>query len=127
MPFEYILANLLAEADEAVGVLFVDDEGETVDVAARPDAELDLRVTGAYLGIYMQRVVSLARERDLGRPRVVYIERPGLTSLGCALAAGYSLGVVQRSPRAVGRSSWSLERAAADLEREVLSGLDDDD
>ena len=124
MPYQYILANLLADVDDVDGVLFVDDEGETVDVAGRPDGELDLKIQGAYLGIYVQRVVSLAEEQVLGRPRVLFIERPGLTLVARALSGGYCLGLIQRSSRSVGRLVHSLERAAADLEREVLSEIE---
>lgn len=120
MPYQYILANLLAEVDEALGVVFVDEEGETIDVAAR-NADVDLRVTGAYLGIYAQRVVSLAEQLDLGRPSVLYIERQGMTLVACILSGGYSLAIVQDGSHGVGRSSRSLLEAASDLEREVLA------
>ena len=33
MPFQYTLANLLAENEGALGVLFLDETGETVDLA----------------------------------------------------------------------------------------------
>lgn len=124
MPFQYILANLLADVDEALGVVFVDEEGETVDVAARRATGVDLRVTGAYLGIYVQRVVSLTERLGLGRPLVLFIERRGLTIVACTLSGGYSLAVVQDGNHGVGRSSRSLRRAAGHLEREVLSGID---
>ena len=124
MPFQYILANLLAELDEATAVLFVDDEGETVDIAVRPGNDVDFRLTGAYLGIYVRRVVSLAAETELGRPRLLYIERPGMTILACALSGGYSVALIQEGTRAVARSTWSLLRAATDLESEVLNEIE---
>lgn len=124
MPYQYILANLLAEAENAVGVVFIDEEGETVDVAVRPGCEIDLRIMGAYMGIYLRRVVSLTDESGLGLARLLYVERSGLTLLGCALAAGYALGVVHESTQGVGRSSWSLLRAAEDLERTVLDEIE---
>lgn len=124
MPYQYILANLLADVDDALGIVFVDDEGEIVDVAVKRSTDIDLKVTGAYLGIYVRRVVSLAKETELGRPEVLFIERPGLAILASVLSGGYSLGVVQDSGRGVGRSARSLRRAAADLEREVLSEID---
>ena len=33
MPFQYVLANLLAKNEGAVGVLFLDDSGETIDLS----------------------------------------------------------------------------------------------
>ncbi len=127
MPYQYILANLLAEADDVDGVLFVDDEGETVDVAGRPDGEMDLKILGAYLGIYVQRVVSLTQAQDLGKPKVLLVERRGLTLVARALSGGYCLGLVQKAKRGIGRSLRSLERAAADLEREVLGEIQSHD
>ncbi len=123
MPYQYILANLLADAEEALGVVFVDEEGEIVDFAAKQDSEVDFQLMGAYLGIYAQRVVSLAREEELGQPQLLYIDCQGLTILVSSLSGGYSLGVVQDSSTGLGRISRSLERAAADLEREVLSAI----
>jgi len=123
MPYQYILANLLAEVDTALGVLFVDDEGETVDMATRDPEDLDLEITGAYLGIYLRRVVSLAQERELGRPRVLFVERPRMTVLASALSGGYSLALVLRTATGLGSSTRSLLRAAADMEREVLGEI----
>ncbi len=31
MPFNYLLTNLLVDVPEAIGAIFLDDEGETVD------------------------------------------------------------------------------------------------
>ncbi len=125
MPYQYILANLLADVDEALGVVFVDEEGETVDIAARQVAGIDLRLTAAYLGIYAQRVVSLTLEHKLGPPSLLFIERRGLTILASTLSGGYCVGVVQGSSRAVGRTIHCLRKAAADLDREVLSEIDE--
>lgn len=54
MPFQYILANLLAHNDGAVGVLFLDDTGETVDFACSDYSPYQMRVVGAYVGIYLR-------------------------------------------------------------------------
>jgi hypothetical protein len=124
MPYQYILANLLAEVESALGVLFVDEEGERVDLAARDREDLDLEITAAYLGIYLKRVVSLTMACKLGSPRVLLIERPGMTLLCSALSGGYCLGLVLRSPVGLGRATRSLLRAAADMEREVLAEID---
>ncbi len=124
MPYQYILANLLAEVDDVVGIVFVDDEGETVDVAGGPNAEVDLRLLGAYLGIYAQRAAEMVESLDLGEPRVLFVEREGMILLARALSGGYCLGLVQSTKRNLGRSARSLERAAEDLEREVLNGIE---
>ena len=124
MPYQYILANLLAEAEHSVGVVFVDEEGETVDASAQSSTDVDLRVTAAYLGIYARHVVSLTRDFGLGSPRLLYVERNGLTVLACVLRAGYVLGLVQHGTNGVGAAERSVLRAAEDLERTVLQGLE---
>ena len=124
MPYEYILADLLAEAEDALGVVFVDDEGETVDVASRRLSREELRTVGAYLGIYVRRAVSLAAASRLGRPRLLIVERDSIQVLASALSGGYCLALVQNRPAGVGRAARALRRAAADLEREVLAGIE---
>ena len=126
MPYQYIVANLLAEVDTALGVLFVDEEGEAVDVATRDPEDLDLEITAAYVGIYLRRVVSLAEERRLGVPRVLFIERPKMSILACALSGGYCLGLVLKTTTGLGGATRSLERASVDMEREVLGEITND-
>jgi hypothetical protein len=47
MVFQFILANLLANNDRAVGVLFLDGTGETVDLACSEFTPYDMRIVGA--------------------------------------------------------------------------------
>ena len=54
--FQYVLANLLANNDEALGALFLDDNGETVDLACAGYTPYQMRVVGAYLGIYLRQI-----------------------------------------------------------------------
>ena len=42
MPFQYVLANLLADHPDAVGVLFLDDAGETVDFACAEESPYEM-------------------------------------------------------------------------------------
>ncbi len=50
MVFQYVLANLLAHNDHALGALFLDGTGETVDLACGTDfSPYEMRVIGAYL------------------------------------------------------------------------------
>lgn len=122
MPFQYILANLLAESDDAVGVIFLDDQGETVDLACADFATpYDLRVMGAYLGIYLRQVEEVAESAGLGEPRMIHIERSGLHVFAEPLTDGYHVALVQRRPTLVARARQNLSAAAAELNRQVFS------
>ena len=120
MPFQYILANLLAEIDDAVGVLFLDDSGETVDLASADFKPYDLRVLGAYLGIYMRQVDRVMDSASLGNPRMIQIERDGLHIYAAALPDGYYLVLVQRSPSVSALARRGLARAAVELENHLF-------
>lgn len=121
MPFQYILANLLAANDGAAGVLFLDDSGETVDLACSEHATpYDLRVMGAYLGIYLRQIENVAEAGRLGVPRMIHIERGGLHVYAAPLPDGYHVALVQRPPALVARARQSLHQAADQLRREFF-------
>ena len=58
MPFNYLLTNLLVDVPEAVGAIFVDYEGEAVEWVTRHGDPFDLKVEGAYHGLYDYAEVS---------------------------------------------------------------------
>jgi len=122
MPFQYILANLLAESPEGVGAIFLDDTGETVDLASVEYAPYDMQVLGAQLGIHLRHISELMNQVDLGATEVLHIERFGLHLHVAALSEGYSLVLLQRRPGQAGAARNSLRRAAEQLEQELFSG-----
>src|SRR3954452_14061138 len=79
MVFQYVLANLLAHNDHALGALFLDGTGETVDLACGTDfSPYEMRVIGAYLGIYLRQLERLLASNDLGEARMIHIEKKAL-------------------------------------------------
>lgn len=121
MAFQYILANLLADADGAVGVLFFDETGETIDLVASEVAPYDLRVLGAYLGITLRQLRRALDDTGAGDPQLLHVERSGLHVHAVTLPDGYTLAVVQRPPALTGRLRRSLIAAAEELERQVFA------
>ncbi|HEX6203335.1 MAG TPA: hypothetical protein VF100_10050 [Thermoanaerobaculia bacterium] len=121
MPHHYILANLLATNDGAAGVLFLDDTGETIDLACANGQPEELRVLGAYLGIYLRTIERVAADGGLGEPRLIHLERGGLHVFTVPLPDGYHVALVQRQPALVGRARRSLEAAADQLEAELFT------
>ena len=114
MAFEYILANLLAET-HASGVLFLDGTGETVDVVCSDFTPYEMRVLGAYLGIYLKQVGNALDEWSMGSPRLVHVEKDRLHIYALPLPEGYYLVLVQRRPALVGKARVELDRAAQQL------------
>ena len=115
MPFHYVLGNLLAQNEGAVGVLFLDDTGETIDLDCSDFSPYQARVTGAYLGIYLRQLERFLASSRLGEPRLVHVEKEGLHLYAKALPDGYYLVLVQRQPAVVARARQSLDDACAQL------------
>ena len=114
MPFHYILANLLAQTG-AAGVLFLDNTGETVDVTCSDFTPYEMRVLGAYLGIYLKQMGTSLESWAMGEPKMVHIEKERLHIYALPLPEGYYLVLVQRRPAMVGKARILLDEAAEQL------------
>jgi len=55
MPFNYLLTNLLVDVPTAVGAIFLDEEGETIECVTRHGDPYEMKVEGAYHSIFMRR------------------------------------------------------------------------
>ena len=121
MVFQYVLANLLANNDHALGALFLDGSGETVDLACGTDfTPYEMRVIGAYLGIYLRQLDRVLANNDLGEARMIHIEKKSLHIYVVPLPDGYHLALVQRHPALVARARESLNDAVEQLKRELF-------
>lgn len=119
--FQYVLGNLLAANEGAVGVLFLDGNGETVDLACSDFGHYEMRVIGAYLGIYLRQLDKLAAGGDLGAPRMIHIEKQAVHIYATALPDGYYLVLVQRQPALVAHARRTLAQAGEQLRAELFS------
>ncbi len=117
--FQYILANLLANNADCLGVLFLDPTGETVEMSCSDASPYEMRVLGAYLGIYLRQLDKVLVHNQLGEPLLVHIEKRAAHVFAVPLSEGYYLAMVQRQPALVARSRATLEEAARQLEREL--------
>jgi len=120
MPFQYILANLLAKNDGAMAVLFVDEIGETVDLACSEFTPYDMRVLGAYVGIYQRQFSEMLSTTDYGEFEMLHIEKDTIHLYTTSLPDGYSLVLVQRRPGLVARARETLRAARAEISREIF-------
>lgn len=121
MPYQYILANLLARNEGAVGVLFVDDSGETVDLACADFSPFQMRVVAAYVGIYLRQVQEFFGEMENGAPNWLHIEKDSLHIYVAPLPDGYFLVLVQRAPALAAQARASLADACEQLTRELFT------
>ncbi len=88
-----ILHELLATTSGAVAAIFLDFEGETVElVCDRNLSDHDLRVVGAYQGLFLSRLRELCAKLAIGVPHRFKIDFADATSiLSCDLKEGYYL------------------------------------
>lgn len=122
--FQYLLGNLLANNEGALGALFVDGSGETIDLACASGNPYDLRVMGAYLGITLRKMERMLLLGHLGQPHMVHIEKSSAHIYAVPLPDGCYLALVQRRPALVARARASLEDAVQQLRAELFPGPD---
>jgi hypothetical protein len=120
MPFHYILANLLANNDRAVGALFLDPSGETIDLACSEFTPYEMRVLGAYLGIQLRQIDRLLQANWLGEPKLLHIDQENLQIYAATLPDAYYLVLVQRPPARVAETRRQLARAAELIQVELF-------
>lgn len=121
MAFQYILANLLADTEDAVGVLFLDPTGETVDLACSEFTPYEMRVIGAYLGIYLRHLDKVMKLNHLGDSKLIHIEKRQVHIHAMPLPDGYYLAVVQRHPAQVALARGRMLAAGEQLRRELFT------
>ncbi|RMH15296.1 MAG: hypothetical protein D6696_21130 [Acidobacteria bacterium] len=121
MPFQYTLANLLAANEGALAVLFLDDSGEVVDLACTEHEPFQMKIVGAYVGIYLRQLSAVFEQAQLGTPKVLHIEKDDVHFYATALPDGYYLVLVQHRPALVARARETLERARREIAREIFA------
>ncbi len=97
MPFHRILSDLLDRVDGALGAIFLDWEGETVELVGRGSSHYDLKLAGAYQGIFLDRLRSICGDSGLGEPRSFKLHMGSSTFLNCTLDDGYYLVLAVRT------------------------------
>jgi predicted regulator of Ras-like GTPase activity (Roadblock/LC7/MglB family) len=114
--FRDILADLLQTTRGAIGAAFVDSEGESVEVAsARPfdTDDHELRVIGAYSGIFLSHLRRIADATESGSSRRFKIDFAASTIFCCDLGDGYYLIAVVDAAAVEGAVWQALERCRA--------------
>lgn len=120
MPFHYILANLLANNERAVGALFLDPSGETIDLACTEFTPYEMRVLGAYLGIHLRQTEQVLESSGLGEATLLHLEHENLHIYAVPLPDEYYMVLVQRPPVVVAQARRQLWDAAKQIRVELF-------
>ncbi len=94
MPFKMILQGLIDELQGSVGALFLDWEGEAVELVGRYHDRYDLHLVGAYQGIFLNQLEKAAVNVSLGKLLNFKVGFDHLTFFNCTLADGYYLVLI---------------------------------
>lgn len=88
--FRLILHELLVTTSGSLAALFLDWEGETVELACEHDlSDHELRIIGAYQGIFMSRLRDLCAHVEAGTPLRFKIELDTKAVLSYDVKDGY--------------------------------------
>jgi hypothetical protein len=115
-----ILHELLATTSGAQAALFLDWEGETVELACEHDlSDHELRIIGAYQGIFLSRLRTLCAKVDLGEPRRFKIELDTRVVLSYDVKDGYYVVLLADTSFNEGLAWRALEDCRARLLAEL--------
>ena len=90
MSFRLILDELLVTTHGALAVLFLDWEGETVELVCDRDlSDHQLRILGAYQGIFLTRLRAMCAQVGAGEPQRFKIEFASMAVLSFDIKDGY--------------------------------------
>ena len=120
MPFNYLLTNLLVDVPEAIGAIFLDYDGETVDFVTRHGEPFDLKVEGAYHSIFMRRLEELTTGSKAGPIDCFILEGSDLITLTQALPDGYYVVLVVDRSGSQAQALHRLRRAAQVIAKEII-------
>ncbi|HHQ47641.1 MAG TPA: hypothetical protein ENK19_01990 [Acidobacteria bacterium] len=119
MPFNYLLTNLLVDVPTAVGAIFLDEEGETIECVTRHADPYEMKVEGAYHSIFKRRfetALRTAATRGLSRYTMTFDRLATLTEI---LPGGYYVVLVMDREGSEALARRHLQKAARIIAREL--------
>ena len=119
MPFHYLLTNLLVDVPGAQGAAFLDAEGEAVDFVSRNATPFELKVEGAYHGIFLRRARALLELSGGGELERLSIAGRRMRVMGRALRSDYYLVIVLEPGAPVEAARAAIQRTVEALNAEI--------
>lgn len=95
--FERILRELVAKTPGAIGAVFLDSEGECVELWAERVFEIGadgLKAIGAYQGIYFTELRRICARTEAGQPERFSIDFKNARVLSSAIKDGYFIVLI---------------------------------
>ncbi|MEP0775428.1 MAG: roadblock/LC7 domain-containing protein [Acidobacteriota bacterium] len=120
MPFHYLLTNLMADVPGLRGAIFVDPEGEAIEHVSRDGGLYELKLEGAYHGIFLRRASQLASVVGAGELERLVVAGSGLQVVTTALKDGYYLVLVLDAGAPISSLRGPMQRTVAALNREIV-------
>jgi predicted regulator of Ras-like GTPase activity (Roadblock/LC7/MglB family) len=120
--FREILLEVLQTSGGAIGAAFLDSEGESVEVVSARPFETDdheLRVVGAYAGIFLSQLRRIAASTDGGTAQQFKIDFANRRIFCRDLKDGYYLVVIADPGAAEGMVWQGLKRCRQRLLAEM--------
>jgi predicted regulator of Ras-like GTPase activity (Roadblock/LC7/MglB family) len=119
VPFQRELDAIVRDVPGVVGVILVDFEGEAVIGAVNGISNYDLKVVGAYGGIFRDQVRRLCRETGLGAPLTFMINGSEFRLLSEDLKDGYHLVLVANMSAKLTLATERIRECAEKLKLEL--------
>jgi predicted regulator of Ras-like GTPase activity (Roadblock/LC7/MglB family) len=106
LAFQTILADLLAHTEGALAAIFVDWEGETVELMSARDYERDdLKIVAAQQAVFFTRLRRICENTSVGTPDRFKLAFARTTVLSCDVKDGYYV-VLLLAPNANEGLAW---------------------
>lgn len=119
MTFANVLRELVINTDGAIAAIFLDGEGEAVQVIGEDFLRDELKVIGAYQGIFVSEIRRITTSLDLGPLQRMKIDWAGSTMLNQLLEGGYYLVLVLCSGSNEAMAWQHMEKCAGQLQQEL--------
>jgi hypothetical protein len=118
--FRLILNEMLATTRGSLAAIFLDWEGETVELVCDRDLnDHDLRILGAYQGIFLDKLRTLCSNADAGPPQRFKIEFADTRVLSFDVKDGYYIVLLVDASANEGLAWRKLERCREQLLAEM--------
>jgi len=120
MSFRNILDELLVTTHGALAVLFLDWEGETVELVCDRDlSDHQLRILGAYQGIFLTRLRTMCTHVGAGDPQRFKLEFNSMAVLSLDIKDGYFIVLLVDGTFNEGMSWRRMEKCRERLFQEM--------
>jgi predicted regulator of Ras-like GTPase activity (Roadblock/LC7/MglB family) len=119
VPFQRELDAIVHAVPGVIGVILVDFEGEAVLGATNGISNYDLKVIGAYGGIFRDQIRRLCRETNLGMPLTFAINGTEYRIISEGLKDGYHLVLVANMSVQLPLAAERLRACAESLAHEL--------